>query len=148
MDECINPWTDWWMNAWCLAAWYLDAWMSVSLDTGWFMSGCCCVWLSSYFLPVWGLALGSFYLCLFPRQVAAVGVLTFDKGRLGAGRGRPPSTPTQKVARTMGFTTFSKIKLPWQLNGQPPVNAVAAAAFFSENVVKPMVLATLFLEML
>ena len=42
------------------------------------------------------------------RSRRAVGVLTFNKGRLGSVRGRPASMSTKNVAQTLEISTFSK----------------------------------------
>ena len=52
-------------------------------------------------------------------------------------RRRAASRLTQNVANTMGFATLPKIKLLWQLDGDRPVNAVAATAtLFSKMLCK------------
>ena len=48
-----------------------------------------------------------------PNRSWTVGVLTCDKGCLGEARGRPRTALTNNVARPIGFTTFSKMKLLW-----------------------------------
>ena len=55
--------------------------------------------------------------------------------------GRPASAFTENVSRTIGFTSFSKIKLLWLQCGGAPPTVLQPQAFFSlfENVEKPMV---------
>ena len=79
-------------------------------------------------------AVGPAIFCLFfPKQVAAVGVLACNKGRLDDARQKGAFTFTQNVAKTFDFTTISKKKALWlQFKGSPTSLAAATDVFFSK----------------
>ena len=85
-------------------------------------------------LPPWPLR-ASFYS---PNSACTIGVLAALRLVEGSSGFRASET-VQNVAKTIGFTTFTKKKLLWLENGGPPITLAAATAhLFSPTLIKPM----------